>query len=59
MPLFWFRSFMDMMYTVSNIRMETLRFVTDVTQNDGGVRVKYFYRMFLIELYLEHGGHVD
>ena len=57
-PLLWFWSVVDAVYAVSNICMEALCFVTNVTQNDGGVGVKYFNSVFILELSAEHGGHI-
>ena len=38
--------------------MEALCFVTNVTQNDGGVSVKYFNWVLVLKLSAEHGGHI-
>jgi len=50
---------MDVVYTVSDIIIETLCFIVNVTKNNGGVGVKYFYCIFVAELSAEHGGRVD
>lgn len=43
---------------VFDIIMEMFCFVVNVIKNDGGVGVKYFYWIFVVEFFVEYGGYV-